>query len=262
MSNIKRPGLNISKHGPVLQMLIDRPKANAINAATSRQMSEAFVDFEADPDLRVAILSGSGERFFSAGWDLKSAADGEAFEADYGSGGFGGLSEFHDRTKPVIAAVNGMAVGGGFELALACDLILAAEHAEFFLTEVFLGIIPDSGSLRLPRQLPRQIANELLMTGRRMPAQEAARWGLVNSVHPSASLLDEAHTLATTIAEAAPLSLAAVLEITAVTHGQDLKTAYASMRAGANYQKMLASEDAQEGPRAFAEKRSPIWKGK
>ena len=135
------------RHGAVLLITLNRPKANAIDALTSHAMGEAFVNFANDPSLSVAVVTGSGERFFSAGWDLKAAAEGEAVDADFGRGGFAGLTELWDLDKPVIAAVNGYAAGGGFELALAADLIIAANHAQFFLPEATLGIIPDSGGV-------------------------------------------------------------------------------------------------------------------
>ena len=167
--------------GPVLEVVIDRPKANAIDAATSRELSRVFAAFRDDPDLRVAILTGAGDRFFSAGWDLNAAAEGEDYEADYGEGGFGGFGELPGLLKPVIAAVNGMAVGGGFEIVLAADLVVATDHARFWLPEASLGLMPDSGSVRLPRMLPPAVANEVLYAGRRLNAADALRWGLVNS---------------------------------------------------------------------------------
>jgi crotonobetainyl-CoA hydratase len=248
----------------VLTITLDRPKANAINVATSRALYAAFRQLQDDPALRVAILTGSG-RFFSAGWDLNAATEGEAIDADHGPGGFAGLTEFFSLSKPVIAAVNGLAFGGGFELALAADLIVASERAEFALPEVKLGMIPDSGGvLRLPRRLPRAIATELLLTGRRMPAQEAARWGLVNQVVPAEALLPTAQALAAHIVQNAPLALAAVKEVLRETEGQALPEAYATLRGGTlpGYSAMLTSEDAKEGPRAFGEKRLPRWSGR
>ena len=129
------------RHGAVLLITLNRPKANAIDAPTSHAMGEAFIDFANDPSLRVVVITGGGERFFSAGWDLKAAAEGEAVDADFGRGGFAGLTELWNLDKPVIAAVNGYAAGGGFELALAADLIIAANHVQFFLPEATLGII-------------------------------------------------------------------------------------------------------------------------
>jgi crotonobetainyl-CoA hydratase len=248
----------------VLTITLDRPKANAIDVATSRALYAAFQQLQNDPALRVAILTGSG-RFFSAGWDLGAATEGEAIDADHGPGGFAGLTEFFTLNKPVIAAVNGLAFGGGFELALAADLIVAAEHAEFALPEVKLGMIPDSGGvLRLPRRLPRAIATELLLTGRRMSAQEAARWGLVNQVVPADALMQTAHDLAANIVQNAPLALAAMKEVLRETEGQSLAQAYQTLRGSSlsGYSAMLQSEDAQEGPRAFGEKRVPRWSGR
>jgi crotonobetainyl-CoA hydratase len=248
----------------VLTITLDRPKANAINVATSRALYAAFKQLQDDPSLRVAILTGSG-RFFSAGWDLGAATEGEAIDANHGPGGFAGLTEFFTLSKPVIAAVNGLAFGGGFELALAADLIIAAEHVEFALPEVKLGMIPDSGGvLRLPRRLPRAIATELLLTGRRMSAQEAARWGLVNQVVPAEALMQTAQELAACIVQNAPLALAAVKEVLRETEGLTVAQAYQHMRSGslAGYSTMLTSEDAQEGPRAFGEKRPPRWSGR
>ncbi len=247
----------------VLTITLDRPKANAINVATSRALYAAFKQLQDDPALRVAIITGSG-RFFSAGWDLAAATEGEAIDADHGPGGFAGLTEFFSLSKPVIAAVNGLAFGGGFELALAADLIIAADHVEFALPEVKLGMIPDSGGvLRLPRRLPRAIATELLLTGRRMSAQEAQRWGLVNQVVPADALMQTAQELAALIVQNAPLALAAIKEVLRETEGQTVAEAYQTLRGGklSNYRAMLTSEDAQEGPRAFGEKRAPRWTG-
>ncbi|MGH2522423.1 MAG: carnitinyl-CoA dehydratase [Anaerolineales bacterium] len=256
--------LKVTRNGPVLEVTLDRPKANAIDAATSRRMGALFCEFRDDPTLRVAIITGAGEQFFSAGWDLNAAAQGEAIESDYGVGGFAGLTELHDLNKPVIAAVNGMAVGGGFELALACDLIVAAQHAQFFLPEVLVGVLADAASFRLPKRLPRPLALEMLLTGRRMDAEEAMRWGLVNAVTPRAGLMDKAREYAQAILKAAPLAIAAVKEVARATETLELRACYALMRSGKliAYQKMLASEDAIEGPRAFAEKREPVWKGR
>lgn len=256
--------VSAQRRGTVLEVTLDRPKANAIDAATSYKLADIFLSFRDDPELRVAIVTGAGERFFSAGWDLKAAAEGEAADADHGPGGFAGLTELFDLDKPVIAAVGGLAVGGGFELALACDLIVAADHAEFSLPETSVGMIPDSGGVfRLPRRLPRSIATEMLLTGRSMDAEEAERWGLANSVVPADRLMAEARSLAERIATAAPLALAALKEVTSATEHLGVEEAYSVLRSGSlpTYQRMLASEDIQEGPRAFAENRRPVWRG-
>ncbi len=247
-----------------LVVTLDRPKANAIDAATSRELSRVFAAFRDDDALRAAVFTGAGERFFSAGWDLGAAAAGEEYEADYGEGGFGGFAELPGLAKPVIAAVNGLAVGGGFELVLSADLAVAAEHAEFFLPEAGLGIIADTGSIRLPRVLPAAIAGEVLYAGRRIDAAEAHRWGLVNAVVPADAVLAAALALAERVASSAPLAVAAVIDIGRRTAGMTLEAAYSELRSGdiEAYEQMLASEDAAEGPTAFAEKRKPVWKGR
>jgi len=256
------PVRTVARDG-VLTITLDRPKANAIDVATSRALYEAFAELQNDPALRVAIITGTG-RFFSAGWDLNAATEGEAIDADHGPGGFAGLTEFFTLSKPVIAAVNGLAFGGGFELALAADLIVAAGNAEFALPEVKLGMMADSGGvLRLPRRLPRAIATELLLTGRRMTAGEALSWGLVNRVVAADALMATATALAHDMVAAAPLALAAVKEVLRATEAQALPDAYRTLRGGTlpGYATMLRSEDAKEGPRAFAGKRPPHWTG-
>ncbi|MEZ4630776.1 MAG: carnitinyl-CoA dehydratase [Deinococcales bacterium] len=255
--------LDIREQDGILEVILNRPKANAIDAATSRQMGEVFSHFRDDPSLRVAIISGAGPKFFSAGWDLQAAAEGEAIDSDYGVGGFAGLSELK-LYKPVIAAVNGLAVGGGFELALACDLIVAVDEAQFFLPEIFVGLIADSASLRLPKRLPYHIAMEMLLTGRRMGAEEALRWGLVNAVVPQVELMDKAREMAQQIIQGAPLAVASVKELVSHSQHLSLEEGYALLRSQklGFYEAMLASEDAKEGPKAFAEKRSPRWQAK
>ena len=172
------------RDGHVLEVTLDRPKANAIDLATSRAMGETFKGFRDDPELRVAIVTAAGEKFFCPGWDLKAAAGGDAVDGDYGVGGFGGLQELPRLDKPVIAAVNGICCGGGLELALSCDIILAAEHATFALPEIRSGTVADAASIKLPKRIPYHIAMEMLLTGRWIDAAEAHRWGLVNRVLP------------------------------------------------------------------------------
>lgn len=249
----------------VLEITLDRPKANAIDAATSQLLGEAFETFQNDDGLSVAIVTGAGERFFSAGWDLKAAAEGETPDADQGVGGFAGLTEYWDLTKPVIAAVNGIAFGGGFELALAADMIVASEHAEFALTEATIGLVADSGGvIRLPRRLPRAIAMEMILTGRRVGAEELAGWGLVNEVVASEDLMSSARSLAERVAVNAPLSVRAAKEIDRAVEGLSERAAFEVMR-NANlfaYNRVYNSRDAEEGLAALREGRSPEWVGR
>jgi len=254
--------IEVVRNGEILEVTINRPKANAIDAATSREMSAVFESFMKDSQLRVAILTGAGTRFFSAGWDLTAASEGEAFESDYGVGGFGGICELKYRPKPVIVAVNGMAVGGGFEIALAADLIVAAEHAEFFLPEANLGLIADNATIRLPKVMPPNIAREMLISGRRMSAAEAQSWGIVNQVTSTENLMTAARELATKICAAAPLSVAAVLELVRDLEDVSTDDAMPILRSNETYRAAINSQDAKEGADAYAEKRSPKWQGK
>ncbi len=255
-------GFTVAVEGGIAVVTIDRPKANAIDSATSRELGEAFLSFEHDPSVRVAIVTGAGERFFCAGWDLGAAADGESFDADNGVGGFGGFPDLPGRTTPVIAAVNGMAVGGGFEIVMAADLIVAAEHAQFFLPEAHIGVLPDAGSVRLPRLIPPHLAREVLLAGRRLGASEAAALGLVNQVVPAKELMDAATALATRVCGAAPLSVAAILDIERRTANMAPSEAVRAMRDFPSYRAAIDSEDAAEGTAAFTDKRPPLWKGR
>ncbi len=252
------------RNGAVLEVTLDRPKANAIDAATSRRMGEVFEAFRDDPELRVAILTGGGEKFFCPGWDLKAAADGEAANVDYGVGGFGGLQELPGLNKPVIAAVNGLAFGGGFELMISCDIIIAAEHATFALPEINSGVIADAATLKLPNRIPYHIAMEMLFTGRRIDTEEAARWGLINQVVPDDSLMDVAREKAALLAEGPPLVFAAIKEVLRETENMKFHDAIAKMNREEfpTISTLYHSEDQLEGARAFAEKRAPVWKGK
>ncbi len=250
----------------VLEVTLNRPKANAIDARMSRELGAAFARLREDEQLRVAIVTGQGEKFFSAGWDLKAAAlDGEDESTDQGVGGFAGLTEVFDLNKPVIAAVNGLAVGGGFELALACDMIVACESASFFLPETSIGVVADAGGVqRLPRRIPHAIAMDLLLTGRRMPASEAAHHGLVNYVTTAADLIPRARAIAQSIVDGAPLSVQAIKEMVRGMEGMSVEEAMRVTRARSFpvYARMLNSEDHTEGPKAFVQKRKPVWLGR
>jgi crotonobetainyl-CoA hydratase len=256
--------LRITRDGPVLEVVLDRPKANAIDAPTSRALGEAFAAFRDDPELRVAIVTGAGSRFFSAGWDLKAAAAGETPDADFGIGGFGGLQELPGLNKPVIAAVNGMAVGGGFELALSADLILAAEHARFALPEIKAGQLADAATIKLQRRIPHHIAMELLLTGRWLEVDEASRWGLVNEVVAAEDLLARARELAALLAAGPPLVFAAIKEVIRESAHLPIQDAFdlVTHKRLPAVRVQYESEDAKEGARAFAEKRQPVWKGR
>jgi crotonobetainyl-CoA hydratase len=256
--------ITTERRGAVLEVTIDRPKANAIDAPTSRIMGKVFAAFRDDPELRCAILTGAGDRFFCPGWDLKAAAAGETPDADYGIGGFGGLQELPGLNKPVIAAVNGIAFGGGLEIMISADIIIAAEHATFALPEINSGTLADAATIKLPRRIPYHVAVELLFTGRRIGAAEAKHWGIVNEIVPADRLMPRARELAGLLAAGPPLVYAAIKETLRETMHLPLQQAFdlVTRRKLKTVDILYSSEDQLEGARAFAEKRKPVWKGK
>jgi crotonobetainyl-CoA hydratase len=255
-------GLHIQIEGRVMILTLDRPKANAINGGLSRALGDAFIRYRDDSSLRCAIVTAAGEKFFSAGWDLKAAAENKDEAEDYGPGGFAGITELFDLDKPVIAAVNGMAVGGGFEIVLCCDVVVADDHAQFFLPEVKVGVVPDGGGMfRLPRRVPESLALEMLMTGRRLSTDEALRLGLINHVTPKGGALAKAKKIAADILEASPKSIRAVKQAHRLTRDMSVAEAYHALRSGGvqAYDRLRASKDYWEGAAAFSEKREPKW---
>ena len=246
----------------VLEITINRPKANAVDLKTSLRLNEIVESFRDDPALRVAIVTGAGDKFFSAGWDLKAAAEGEAADADWGRGGFGGLNHPRNLNKPVIAAVNGIACGGGFEIMLGCDIIVAEDHAQFALPEINVGVLPDAGSIKLRRRIPYHVAVEFLMTGRFMDVQEARHWGLVNYIVPKGGAMARAREIARQLADGPPLLFPAIKQILRHTEMVGEHEAFATHDALEAVQAVIRSEDLLEGARAFSEKRAPRWTGR
>ena len=251
------------KHrGTILEITLSKGKANVISAADSRELNEMWEAFRDNPEQRFAVLTGKGEKFFCAGWDLKNVAEsGEASDSDYGSGGFGGLNYPRNFNKPVICAVNGIACGGGFEVMLGCDIIVAEEHATFALPEIKVGVLPDCGVVKLRRRIPYHVAVELMMTGRWMDAEEAKHWGLVNHIVPKGQGLDKAREIAEALADGPPLLYPAIKQVLRMTEMVPENEAFTVHDACSAVEAVNRSEDLKEGALAFAEKRNPVWKG-
>jgi crotonobetainyl-CoA hydratase len=255
-------GVNIVKADGILEVTLDRPKANAISLAVSRRLNDVFTDFRDDKSLKIAIITGAGERFFSPGWDLKAAADGEASDSDWGVGGFGGLNYPRNLNKPIIAAVNGIACGGGFELVLGTDIIVMEEHAQFALPEINVGVLADAGTIKLRRRIPYHVAVEFLLTGRWMDAAEAKHWGLANHVVPKGAGLAKAREIARQLADGPPLLFPAIKQLLRHTEMVPEHEAFELHDSLDLVQQVIRSEDLKEGTRAFTEKRKPQWTGR
>ena len=245
----------------IAYVTINRPeRLNALHPPANAEMLEAFSTFRDDPEVWVAILTGSGDRAFSAGNDLKYTAEHGRRDFSAGRINFGGITANFTCWKPIIAAVNGYALGGGFELALACDIVVAAENAQMGLPEVTVGLVAGSGGThRLPRQIPLKTAMGMLLTGKRITVQEGYRLGLVNEVVPFDRLMATAERWANEILQVAPLSARASKQM--ALSGLDWPLEIAQNRVYSEYQNAIASDDFVEGPKAFAEKRKPRWTG-
>jgi len=254
--------IKVKKEGPILEVTIDRPKANAIDRKTSIILGDVFADFRDNSDLRVAILTGAGEKFFSAGWDLKAVSEGEAADDDYGVGGFGGLQELPNMNKPIIGAINGIACGGGLEIMISTDIIIAAEHATFALPEINVGVIADAATIKLRRRIPYHIAVEFLMTGRWMDTKEAKHWGLINEIVPSKDLLKRAKEIAHRIATGPHLIYSSIKDVLRKTENVDEQQAFDILRSLESVNKVYRSKDLLEGATSFVNKKIPKWKDK
>ena len=258
--------ITVEKEGRVTRITMNRPEVmNALHPPACREMDEAFTAFAEDPETWVAIVTGAGDRAFSAGNDLKWQAEhgGPAIRKGLDSikGGMGGIAKRFDCFKPIIAAVNGFALGGGFEVALACDIIIAADHATFGLPEPRVGMIAGQGGVhRLPRLLPYHAAMGMMMTGRRITAEEAHKMGIVNEVAPLSELATVTERWVQDILACSPLAVRACKE--AAIKGLDLPLDTAVRCVFPEMIRMAYSEDFVEGPKAFAEKRKPNWKGR
>ncbi len=251
-----------AKQGRIAVVTINRPeRMNALHPPANFELHEIWNDFEHDPEVWVGILTGAGDKAFSAGNDLRYTAEHGRDMVRFAESGFGGLANRTTCWKPIIAAVNGYALGGGFEMALACDIIIAADHARVGLPEPRVGLMAGAGGVhRLPRMIPSKIAMGHILTGRHMTAEDAHRWGVVNQVVPLAELMPTAIAWANEILECAPLSIRASKQ--AALMGLQMPLDAALRMNYTEAETMRRSEDTVEGPRAFAEKRKPNWEAR
>src|SRR5271155_2141469 len=255
-------GIRIAQDGAILEVTIDRPKAKATDLNAIPRWNGIFTPFRDDPALRIAIITGAGERFFSPGWDLKAAAAGEKSDEDWGVSGFAGLNYPRHLNKPIIAAVNGIACGGGFEVVLGTDIIVMEEHAKFALPEINVGVLADAGTIKLRRRIPYHVAVEFLLTGRWMDAAEAKHWGLANHVVPKGQSLAKAREIAHQLAEGPPLLFPAIKQLLRHTEMVPEHEAFELHDSLDAVQRVIRSDDLKEGTRAFSEKRNPRWSGR
>ena len=255
-------GVRTVKDGAILEITLDRPKANAIDLAASLRLNQIVTSFRDDPELRIAIITGAGDRFFSPGWDLKAAAAGEESDSEWGVGGFAGLNYPRNLNKPIIAAVNGIACGGGFEIVLGTDIIVMEEHAKFALPEINVGVLADAGTVKLRRRIPYHVAVEFLLTGRWMDAAEAKHWGLANHVVPKGEGLAKAREIARQLVAGPPLLFPAIKQLLRHTEMVPEHEAFELHDSLDAVQKVIRSDDLKEGTRAFSEKRAPRWTGR
>ena len=255
-------GIRTVKDGAILEITIDRPKANAIDLKASRRLNQIVSSFRDDPELRIAIITGAGDRFFSPGWDLKAAAAGEESDSDWGVGGFAGFNYPRNLNKPIIAAVNGIACGGGFEIVLGTDIIVMEEQAKFALPEINVGVLADAGTIKLRRRIPYHVAVEFLLTGRWMDAAEAKHWGLANHVVPTGQAMTKAREIARQLMDGPPLLFPAIKQLLRHTEMLPEHEAFELHDSLDAVQRVVRSDDLKEGTRAFSEKRKPRWTGR